>query len=223
MRVIALSALFVASLIGPTALFPQSSLDSSTESLLLELAAPEGEACPCLSGTPENEADCGLAGDPPVDATNGGCNSTPNVFSPISCGETVCGTVGTKNSTKGPRRDTDWYALILAGTSKVEVTLAAQFADFSGIVTNGAQGPPSCGTQSTEWTASHNLACVESENARLLSAGTWWIFVASQGFSGISCGTPYTLTVICPIFANGFEQGGALCFWSDTSPPVVCE
>ncbi len=45
--------------------------------------------CPCVgTPTPENEADCGI----PADLVNGGCNSTPNVFSAIALGETVCGT-----------------------------------------------------------------------------------------------------------------------------------
>ena len=29
-----------------------------------------------------------------VDTYNGGCNSTPNVFGTITCGQTVCGTAG---------------------------------------------------------------------------------------------------------------------------------
>ncbi|MHC4826430.1 MAG: hypothetical protein ACYTEY_07730, partial [Planctomycetota bacterium] len=58
----------------------------------------------CPGGiTPEEEPNCGL----PEDSFNGGCNSTPNVFSPIACGQTYAGTAAGLDGT----RDTDWYEI----------------------------------------------------------------------------------------------------------------
>lgn len=62
------------------------------------------------------------------DNYNGGCNSTTPVFSPITCGETVCGTAntyvvgGTDNY-----RDTDWHELIFTKTNQVAITIEAEF------------------------------------------------------------------------------------------------
>src|SRR5262245_58152064 len=47
-----------------------------------------GVQCPCFDGFPENEPDCGI----PVDTVDGGCNSSPPVSIPVSCGDVVCGT-----------------------------------------------------------------------------------------------------------------------------------
>jgi len=217
MRSIAISTLFVAALLVPDALLPQTASSSSASADFLVPKTPEGEiTCSCLSGTPENEPDCGLSGG--GDTVNGGCNFEPNVFSSIQCGQTICGTTGAIHN---ELRDTDWYELVLAGPSVVEVHVVAQFQSFAGIL-HTAGGPPVC-DPSADWLFVQNLVCEPGIDRRALSAGTWWIFVAQNAFTGLACGTPYTLTVTCPIFASDFESPGALCFWSDTNPPVLCE
>src|SRR6187399_3606776 len=56
----------------------------------LGIFEPDGTGCPCLAGTLEAESGCGI----PVDTTNGGCNSSPVVTSPLALNQTVCGTAG---------------------------------------------------------------------------------------------------------------------------------
>jgi hypothetical protein len=89
--------------------------------------------CP-IGATPEGEPDCF---DLYVDATNGGCNSVPEVFGSASVGGgDICGTSGNylglfDNFTpSNPNddfitnfRDTDWYMFTL--TAPTEVTLTA--------------------------------------------------------------------------------------------------
>ncbi len=151
--------------------------------------------CGCVGGTPEGEADCGIAGDPPTDTTNGGCNSDPNVYSTLHCGDTICGTVGTT----GGFRDTDWYHLDLAAPTDVVLTLTTEFDGQAGIMNDGSGGPSTqCNALSLDWFI-NPAQCVEtSDVTRTLSAGTWSIFVASSAFDGIPCGAPYTLTLTCP-------------------------
>ncbi|HLF55562.1 MAG TPA: hypothetical protein VI942_01825 [Thermoanaerobaculia bacterium] len=227
MRSTAISTFVVAAALSSTALFSQhtspTSSGSSEVSLEALLGSPE-IVCGCLSGTPENEPDCGVAGDPPTDSTNGGCNSSPNVFGKAYCGETICGTVGTKHSVveNTDYRDTDWYALNLPVAQTVEITIAGEVDLVGYILHDGALGPPSC--PATGFELASASACGQDSVSAALGAGTYWIFAAPNIFSGVSCGASYALTVDCSnlIFGNRFEQEAALCYWSDTEPPVLC-
>jgi hypothetical protein len=184
--------------------------------------SPVGETpCPCTGGIAEDEPDCGLTGDPPNDTVNGGCYSEPEIFSIVTCGTKFCGTAGTEHIGGQNYRDTDWYALVLAGPSRVRVEVLANFASFAGIP-HLKGGPPVCGTLlGTDW-MEFTDACVQMSDERLLSAGTWFVFVAYQTYTGLACGAPYTLVVTCPIFEHGFESNFPLCSWSDTEPGVIC-
>ncbi len=57
------------------------------------------------------------------DTVNGGCNSSPEVYSSIVAGETVCGTCWSE----GGRRDTDWYKIALNAGDIVTWTGSASF------------------------------------------------------------------------------------------------
>jgi hypothetical protein len=58
----------------------------------------------CVVECPPDASD---EGEPCGDDTNGGCNSTPPVFTTIGCEETICGLAWADGGT----RDTDWYEL----------------------------------------------------------------------------------------------------------------
>jgi len=94
------------------------------------------QAAPCVVTCPggalqENEPDIL---DDQLDVTNGGCNSTPNVFSPISVGDTYCGHSNTYLYTGSQYRDTDWYQLDLSGSSTGwELTWAVE-AEFDVLI-----------------------------------------------------------------------------------------
>jgi hypothetical protein len=67
----------------------------------------EGEAC--------NEGD--------LDTTNGGCNSTPNVFGSISIdANPTCGS----NWAMGGQRDTDWYAFSVETSMNLEIEVRSE-------------------------------------------------------------------------------------------------
>lgn len=137
-----------------------------------------------------------------VDAFNGGCNSTPNVFSPIACGQTVCGTGGSYMFDGLSYRDTDWYEFDLPVAGNVTATVCTSFdtqlaaidgdvgCGFITIICGSVFGPP----QSM-------LSCEYAA-----PSGLNWIFVATSAFSGVPCDSPYVLRVTCPDLPNATES-----------------
>lgn len=137
-----------------------------------------------------------------IDSFNGGCNSIPPVFSPIDCGETVCGAGGNYTFKGLSYRDTDWYQLNLPEATEVTITVCASFevqlaaidgnvgCDFITIICGSVFGPPGS-----------TVSCTY-----LAPAGLNWIFVSTSGFAGVPCGSPYFLSV-----------------WPDCRPPVINE
>jgi hypothetical protein len=85
-----LSRLCFPSTVGVQYLVGVGSFDDASRgeiTLTVTCPCPPPPTVDCPKGsTAEGEANCGL----PLDTVNGGCNSVPNVFSSISCGETIC-------------------------------------------------------------------------------------------------------------------------------------
>lgn len=145
-------------------------------------------AGPCVTCTDtEGEPDCGL----PVDTVNGGCNSTPNVFSTINCGDTVCGS----GAFNGATRDTDWYQLVLTQETGITFTVTAQFASLMGVVDTG--GIPDCAFATTVNPAGFGNPCEPVTVQACLPAGTWWLFVAPVFGATVACPAQYTATLEC--------------------------
>ncbi|MHC4498587.1 MAG: DUF7901 domain-containing protein, partial [Planctomycetota bacterium] len=166
-----------------------ASLVQRVEDLSLCLTGEECYVeCP-PGGTDENEPNCGL----PVDTVNGGCNSSPPVFSPISCGETVCGTAAWDGGT----RDTDWYEIVTTKTTKFTWTVEAEFLVQAIIIDAGS------GNCIDETILDNQYAdeCEEiSMTTAYLPAGTYWFFVAPD-FAGpaFACGRKYVATLTCEV------------------------
>jgi hypothetical protein len=142
---------------------------------------PQGGGCPCVSGTPEGEANCGL----PNDTVNGGCNSVPEVTSPIGLNDPVCGTSGASGGT----RDTDWYEFEVTTGGSFTWQVEAEFA--ANIFILDAVCPPSLlGSDAT-------TGCGDVGQITLdLTPGTYRFFVAFNAFDGLACGSEYTATLI---------------------------
>jgi hypothetical protein len=157
------------------------------------------ENVPCVVECPpmsvlEGEVDCFEGYD---DNYNGGCNSTPNVFTDIPCdldgAQTVCGTYGGFFHPQSGfnYRDTDWYQILPEGnTDGVTVCVTGQYDTLSGYI-NGALG---CGAPSfveSQITGPCDTACFN------IPGGNYWFFVATSGF-GVdagACGGAYTITL----------------------------
>lgn len=138
----------------------------------------------------ENEAGCGV----PTDTTDGGCNSTPPVFLPIACGQTVCGT----GAWDGTNRDTDWYELTLTQPQLVTWSAYAEF-DVQLIILQQDPNFPPCGGYIQHALGTAGAFQTASVSA-VLGAGTYWLFVAPDfNQPPFPCAPPnaYTATVDC--------------------------
>jgi hypothetical protein len=141
----------------------------------------------CAPGaTPEGEADCA--------SVNGGCNSTPPVFSSIACGEDVCGTA----SWDGTNRDTDWYQIVVANPTEFTWTVEAEFDVVIGLVLTSPPGNPDCATATALDPFAVAGSCTPTSVTVCLQPGTYWWFVAPD-FNGptFACGAEYKARLDC--------------------------
>jgi hypothetical protein len=149
-------------------------------------------------------------GGAPVDTVNGGCNSNPNVFSPIACGESVCGTVAQGFGF----RDTDWYAFVVpAGSDQNRTfTVAANFPFVIGFVDTN-----NCATASALDPFATGFPGQTAEVTRCFAPGTWWAFVSVNGGPDIPCdgSAVYSATLTC---GGPCTTIGACCF-----PDASCQ
>jgi hypothetical protein len=130
------------------------------------------------------------------DAYNGGCNSTPNVFSNITCdptgNATMCGEYGGFFHTPSgfDYRDTDWYALDSSASAGASVTAVGQYPSLFGYI-NAAGG---CGAPFFE----DFLTVGQCDPANfVLGANPYWFFAATSGFGAAAgaCGGDYTISL----------------------------
>ncbi|GJQ28939.1 MAG: hypothetical protein HBSAPP03_08230 [Phycisphaerae bacterium] len=125
------------------------------------------------AGTPENEV-CGTL--PDID--NGGCNSTPNVFHTIACGETILGTGFFNGST----RDTDVFRFTLDADDNVTFVGQAQF-DLQLLVLNDA-----CPWSTQYLLATTNACNIDFTTSVFLPAGTYNLWMGPQFTNVVNCG-----------------------------------
>jgi hypothetical protein len=149
-----------------------------------------GEECP-PGATMENEPVCG---DEYVDATNGGCNSSPNVFQPIACGETYCGESGTYLFAGSSYRDTDWFALDLTATSSLTWSVWPTFP-LQLFIIDGGSG--NCADYSILVSGSGPAAQWLTLSVECMPPGLYWMWVGPSVFSGVPCGSDWIGTLTC--------------------------
>jgi len=130
--------------------------------------------------------------------TNGGCNSVPAQFGSITPGLPICGQAGTYTNDEGNGiRDTDWYELNVSGPTEIEISMLAEFDSQFGVINWITPGVPGCDNQtgSFQFVANGSAGTTATLTATLPAAGTYYIFAAPSDFSGVPCGSNYTLNV----------------------------
>jgi hypothetical protein len=123
---------------------------------------------------------------------NGGCNMPVPAYTPIACGETVCGT----SWADGNFRDTDWFEFTITQPSTVTWTVDADFTSLIGFV-DASQG---CAAPVFFNLALSGAECAQAVTFDNLAPGTWWVFVAPSVFNGYPCGSGknnYVATLSC--------------------------
>jgi hypothetical protein len=149
-----------------------------------------------------------------VDVYNGGCNSTPYVFTPLPCSATgsdvvVCGTYGGFYFNGNSYRDTDWYEINLTAPATITWTVTGELDTIAGVIDGNAGCPVT--SFLTYATAGD---CIPASVTVNLPAGTWWLFAATYGFGpGVGpCGSEYVATLSgynCPPVAVEPSSWGA--------------
>jgi hypothetical protein len=146
------------------------------------------EAVPCVvtcppEATDENEPDIPDEG---YDVTNGGCNSAPPVFLPISLGQTYCGKCNTYMFGGSNYRDTDWYRI--QTTSFMDLTWSgeAEFPLYLFIIDGG---DPDCSVNTIIASNSADKCVPVSVSAFALPPGTYYLWIGPSVFSGYPAAT----------------------------------
>jgi hypothetical protein len=147
---------------------------------------------PCPeAGLPEDEPNCGL----PQDVVNGGCNASPSVFSPITCGQTYFGTAAFDGST----RDTDWYEITVEEPTIFTWSATPEFAAIIGLVETDPPGAGDCADHTGYLNpfALGGAGETVSVTTDCLPPGTYWFFVAPDFSEVVTCPAPYEATLTC--------------------------
>ncbi len=144
-------------------------------------------------GTIEGEPICY---DDYEDTYNGGCNSTPFIFQPIACGETICGTSGTFYFGGTSYRDTDWFEIELDRPTSLTWTVCAEFEVLIFVIDGGSGN---C----VDYTILGNTIAPPFLPATLsfdVGPGLYWFWVGATVFGiGVPCGSEYVATlIVCP-------------------------
>ena len=139
----------------------------------------------------EVEPNCGI----PVDTVNGGCNSVPQVFGSLTCGQTVCGTY----AFDGAMRDTDWYKFNTCATGDITWTVTAQ-DPFQGLIIVDGDGDPcnfDCATLAVIAFAQPPAGVPGVSFAAAAPADGYVVWAGPQ-FSGLPpCGREYRAVLEC--------------------------
>jgi len=130
----------------------------------------------CPPGSTIEPDDCQFGNTAPNDTVNGGCNSSPPVFTSIACEETVCGTA----YFDGAFRDTDWWQLDNTGDdagTTYTVTGLAEFESVVGRVDNGC-GALDCSQVTAFAEVVVTLGCdpITVTTPRLTNCLAWFFF-----------------------------------------------
>jgi len=154
---------------------------------------------PPPGSTPENE--------PCMTDTNGGCNSSPNIFGAMSCGETISGTSWFDGST----RDTDWFEVYNDSGQTMTLTVETEFAALIGFVGQTVPGLQGCANMTGSISPYALPArCTPATVQMSVPAGYYYVFVAPQFVGTVSCdaGNRWVATLTCEPFQ---VMTGACC------------
>jgi hypothetical protein len=137
------------------------------------------------------------------DITNGGCVKNPAnpVFSPINCGETICGTMGTFGPDVVKEIDVDIYELVLDQNKIVNFFVGAEFPVSFGFLGTDPPGSGNC----DDWTGLYHPAyyndipCWPDYGFQVsLEPGTHWFYVKPLSTSLIiPCDANYVASIEC--------------------------
>ena len=164
---------------------------------------PEGEPCPNF---PDN--------------FNGGCNSPNPMFSPIQCGQTIC---GRSVVTAGAGRDNDWYQLNLTFRDSIIWCVEAEFPVEIMIERPGPNGCADRDTIARAVGLPCSLVCISAcldpgQYSLVVSPFTTIPFPCADYVANLQC-LPCAVQDTCP-YPNEDIEPNNLC--ADQNPTLSC-
>jgi hypothetical protein len=125
------------------------------------------------------------------DTVNGGCNSEPPVWMPLDTPGELCGSFYTYNNGETDSRDTDWYEVLLFGDSYLTVeAFSCATTAYSVALYNGTCDAP----VQIAWHDGDAFGEV-GFTSDCLPAGTYWVIVLPNVFTGMDDEVAYHLAV----------------------------
>lgn len=134
-------------------------------------------------GSLEGEPVCG---DEYEDTYNGGCNSTPEVFSSIQPDQLILGQGGNYIYQTFQYRDTDWYEYDVNSNRTINFSAVAEF-DLQIAIIDGTNGCISYSVLDITTVPAGDTASLSVS----VGAGTYWMWVGTSGFTGWPCPQNY--------------------------------
>ena len=145
---------------------------------------------------------------------NGGCNMAVPTFSPIHCGETVCGSTFASGGT----RDTDWWQLVLTHPDSVVACVYAEAPTLIALVAPGAVDP--C-VEYTILALTVAEPCVVTCVSWCVPAGEYWVVILPPDFADQAC-ADYIAHVECMPCGTGCNPTPYVTFTSNQVPAYYC-
>jgi hypothetical protein len=141
---------------------------------------------------PEGEPECF---DGYVDTYDSGCDGVTPVFRTLAAGDLVCAAFGTfhenPDGSGAELRDSDWYEFAVAAPAVVRLHVKCEDAlPVAALYQPGPAGAPCQVVQLAGATA--EAPCAEPI-VSAVEAGSYYAAIAPSMFSGVPCGTPYTV------------------------------
>jgi hypothetical protein len=149
-------------------------------------------SCPCVVVCPAGSVQEGepVCTDEYVDTFNGGCDSSPPVFSSLTLGDTVCGTSGAFLEGLELAGDFDWYRVNAPVALELKWSAVAEFRPIIGIF------DASAGCPGVQITAAAAFECNEVTVTANVSPGNYWVVIGPLSpTDSAACPAEYTATV----------------------------
>lgn len=120
-----------------------------------------------------------------LDLCDGVCSLSTPQFTPLACGQTICGTSWADDFVQ----DSDWYEVVITETTKVTFTVTSSLPMRYGIVNN--DGVPDCGLGQQLSPVAFTDFCGSSSITTCLVPGTYWFVANPAVFDNFPCGSGY--------------------------------
>ncbi len=124
------------------------------------------------------------------DVVNGGCNSTPAVFTDINIGDVFCGRTNTYLNPDS-FRDTDWYRIVLTQPTTLYFTSIADCPLNIYIVSDDGN----CNTATVVVSDVNVPIGTTGQVSYTCAPGTWYLWVGLPVFTGWDAGADYQVVL----------------------------